>query len=140
MDNTKLDNQRPDLGVGLDGGLELADVGTNNGLDLLTVLEEQKGGHGGDAVLLCDIGALLDVDLDEVSSRDRLGELVDNGGNHLAGAAPGGVKVDNGKTGEGDFLVEIREGLNLLDHFWGGCAKEMLESELGGGGVGWGWT
>lgn len=49
----------------LDGGLESDRVGTNDLADLLAVLEEQEGGHGAHALLLGDLGDLVDVDLVE---------------------------------------------------------------------------
>jgi hypothetical protein len=51
--------------VGLDCGLEGLGVGTNDLGDLVTVLEEQKGGHGTDAELLSNVGDLVDVELVE---------------------------------------------------------------------------
>lgn len=51
--------------VGLDGGLEGLGVGTDNLSDLVTVLEQQEGGHGADAELLSNIGDLVDVELVE---------------------------------------------------------------------------
>lgn len=114
----------------LDRSLELANVGTNNGLDLLTVLEKEKGGHGRDTVLLGDIGALVDVDLDEVGGGGGLSELLENGRDHLAGATPGGVKVNDSETGEGNLGVEILESLDFLDH-GGQCRRKVS-----GGGEG----
>ena len=51
--------------VGLDGGLESLGVGTDDLGDLVTVLEEQEGGHGADAELLSNVGDLVDVELVE---------------------------------------------------------------------------
>ena len=56
------------LHVLLDGGLEGSGVGTDNGSDLLAVLEEHEGGHGTDAQLLGDLGKLVDVDLVEAGA------------------------------------------------------------------------
>jgi hypothetical protein len=57
-----------DLHVLLDGSLEGRRVGTNNGSDLLSVLEEHESGHGADAQLLGDLGKLVDVNLVEASA------------------------------------------------------------------------
>lgn len=103
--------------MGLDGSLELSDVGTNNGLNLFTILEEDEGRHGRNGVLSGDIGALINVDLVEVGTSVNTGKLLNDGADHLARAAPGGVEVDNGKSGEGDFLLEFGKSLNLADHF-----------------------
>jgi hypothetical protein len=57
-----------DLHVLLDGSLEGRGVGTNNGSDLLSVLEEHESGHGADAQLLSNLGKLVDVNLVEASA------------------------------------------------------------------------
>jgi hypothetical protein len=51
--------------VGLDGSLEGLGVGADNLSDLVATLEQQEGGHGADAELLCDIGDLVNVELEE---------------------------------------------------------------------------
>ena len=51
--------------IGLDGGLEGLGVGTDDLSDLVTVLEEQEGGHGADAELLSNVGDLIDIELVE---------------------------------------------------------------------------
>jgi hypothetical protein len=48
-----------------EGGLDGLGVGTDDGLDLSAVLEEDEGGHGADSELLGDFGDLVDVDLVE---------------------------------------------------------------------------
>ena len=53
--------------VGLDGSLEGLGVGADDLSDLVTALEQQEGGHGADAELLCDLGDLVDVELEEAS-------------------------------------------------------------------------
>lgn len=105
------------LSKSLDGSLELTNVSTNDGLDLLAVLEENKSRHGSDTVLSSDIRAFINVDLDKVSLLNSLAQPLDNRGNHLARAAPDGVKVNDGKTREGNLLLEVLETLDLLDHF-----------------------
>lgn len=60
--------RRTNLHVLLDGGLEGSGVGTNNGSDLLSVLEEDESGHGTDAELLGDLGDLVDVNLVEAGA------------------------------------------------------------------------
>jgi hypothetical protein len=52
----------------LDGSLEGRGVGTNNGSDLLAILEEHESGHGADAQLLGNLGQLVDVNLVEASA------------------------------------------------------------------------
>lgn len=53
------------IDVGLDSGLESLRVGTDDLGDLVTVLEEKEGRHGADAEFLCNIGDLVDVELEE---------------------------------------------------------------------------
>lgn len=85
--------------------------------DLLAVLEEEKGGHGGDLVLLRGVGGLLDVDLDKGKvawDAVPLGELLVLGRDGLAGRAPGGEEVDDDVRVGGEDLFELREGRNML--------------------------
>lgn len=113
------------LDVLLDGSVESRGVGSHDGGDLLAVLVESKGGHGGDANLLGNGRGLVNVTSVERSLGERLGELVKGGGNHLAGSAPGGVEVDDGELLRLDSGLELREGSKLLDgHFvWCGVEK-----------------
>lgn len=53
------------IDVVLDSGLESLGVGANDLGDLLAVLEEEEGGHGADAEFLCDVGDLVNVELEE---------------------------------------------------------------------------
>jgi hypothetical protein len=103
-------------------GLELLLGGTNELLDLRAVLVEVEGGHGRDAKTASQIGNLVNVDLQEnnigvlsaekklVSVRvteaqdntwhenfcnEHIPELLNEGSNALARAAPGGEEVHN---------------------------------------------
>lgn len=58
----------------LDGGLESDRVGANDLADLAAVLEEQESGHGAHALLLGDLGDLVDVDLVEAGVGVVVGE------------------------------------------------------------------
>jgi len=60
--------ERRCLHVLLDRGLEGGGVGTDDGGDLLAVLEEHEGGHGTDAQLLGDLGELVNVNLVETGA------------------------------------------------------------------------
>lgn len=60
--------RKTNLHVLLDGGLESSGVGTNDGSNLLTILEEDESGHGADAELLSDLGDLVDIDLVEAGA------------------------------------------------------------------------
>lgn len=82
-------------------------VGAHQLAGLLAVLEDEECGHGADAVLLCQLGELVDVDLGVVHVGVLLGPLNDLGGNGLAGTAPCGKEVDE------DGLVLVESGLEL---------------------------
>lgn len=62
------------LVVGLDSGLESLGVSAYNLGDLVTTLEEQECGHGADTELLCNIGDLVDVELEEACVGVLVGE------------------------------------------------------------------
>lgn len=104
---------------------ELGGVCADKVVDLLAVLEEEKGGDGADLELLRDFGNLVDVKLDEMdlvlevvrvgvpggvsdlSAPRQLDSLFQNGRNGLAGRAPVGVRVDNDDLVVGDGLAEL---------------------------------
>ena len=65
--------------VSLDGGLESDGVGADDLADLLAVLEEEEGGHGAHALLLGDVGDLVNVDLVEAGVGVVVGEPVERG-------------------------------------------------------------
>ncbi len=106
------------LCVLLDGGLEGANIGTNNLIDLFAVLEEHECRHSPHAKLLSDIGNLVNIDLVEIDGVlvfFRIGELDHFGGDDLAGTAPGGEAVEDDQSicgalddrgGVGGFAVD----------------------------------
>jgi len=53
------------LQVALDSRLKRLGVRTNNLSTLLAILEEDECRHGADSELLCNIGDLVDVELEE---------------------------------------------------------------------------
>lgn len=63
--------------VSLDSGLESDGVGANDLADLLAVLVEKESGHGAHALLLGDLGDLVDVDLVEAGVGVVVGEPVE---------------------------------------------------------------
>ena len=65
--------------MSLDGGLESDGVGADDLADLLAVLEEEEGGHGAHALLLGDVGDLVNVDLVEAGVGVVVGEPVERG-------------------------------------------------------------
>lgn len=92
--------------------LQLLVVGTGELVHDFLALDEQEGGHTGDFVLGGQIFALVHVDLDD---EHLLGVLVleflQLGGNHLAGAAPGGEKVHHDELVAGGFQLAVEVSL-----------------------------
>ena len=118
--------------VGLDGGLESLGVGTDDLGDLVTILEEEEGGHGANAEFLCDVRDLVDVKLEEAGVGVCAGELDNLGRDDLARTAPGSEAVKNHKAGlDTERLVEGRLGLEVVDTGVGhsGCVGEELLGE-----------
>lgn len=70
-------------------------VGANHLAELLLILERQKGRHGTDAVLLCDLGYGVDVNL----GKEDAGEL-------------------------GVFREPVREKRRSVSRFWSSCKCE----------------
>lgn len=108
----------------LDQGLQFGGDSANDLVDLLAVLEQEKGGHGPDAVLLGDRGLLVDVNLEVVDVWVLLGPLSDLGGDGLARTAPGGVEVyeDDLMVGQGRF-EPLGAGDFVNSHVCGGAAE-----------------
>ncbi|GAO49496.1 hypothetical protein G7K_3645-t1 [Saitoella complicata NRRL Y-17804] len=142
LDRTHYSNAST-LKVLLDGLLEVRSGSTDNLnshthlSNLLTVLEQQEGGHGADVVLGSDLGELIDVDLDELGVGVGVGELGDLGGNGLARTAPGGKAAvialqltDNGQLGTSDGGVELLSGRDKVDHFGRSGGKSSDERSL----------
>lgn len=100
----------------LDGCADFLDIGTNNGLDLFAVLEEQNGRHVCDSIFSADIRNLVNVNLEEMSVLELGLELVQKGSNHLAGTAPGGKKVHDSETRELGLFLELRQRSDFLNH------------------------
>jgi len=82
----------------LDGSLQSGRVGTDDLGDSVSVLEEQEGRHGSDAKFLGDVGDFIHVDLVEFGARELLAVLLDDGGDGLARAAPGGEAVNDNEV------------------------------------------
>lgn len=59
--------------------LQLDGIGTNNLLNLLSVLENQESGHSADAVLLSELREFVDVDFEVVCIGILFGEFDDLG-------------------------------------------------------------
>lgn len=92
--------------------LQLFGVGTGELVHDLLVFDVQEGGHAGDFVLGGQIFALVHVDLDEEHLFGILVlELLQLGGDHLAGAAPGGEKVHHDELVAGRFQLAVEVSL-----------------------------
>src|SRR5687768_5511334 len=74
----------------------------DDGFDEGAVLKDEQSGDAGDVVVLGGAGVFIDIELaDEVAAFGFGGELVDDGGDRAAGAAPGGPGVDQDGLGAG---------------------------------------
>lgn len=105
--------------------LEGTGVRTDELLNLVTALEDEEGGHlikdtcqrpsmdgeaaictyRTDADLLGDVRLLVDVDLVELGALELLGQLLEDGRDLLAWAAPGRPEVEHGRR----ILVNLRD-------------------------------
>ena len=108
------------LAVGLSELLERGRVCASKIVDLLSVLKHEEGGDTADAELLGEVGDFVGVELDKgVLVRDLIlvGVLLEEGGDGLARAAPGGVGLDEDIWVRLDELVELSLGGDFMDHF-----------------------
>lgn len=108
------------LGSGAKGaGIGALDHGLAVDGDLLAVLEEHEGGHGGDAVGASDVLGVVDVDLCEcqrVWDAVLLGQGLVDGCNLLARRAPVGEEVDGNVSGRIEERLQLGRGRDVLDH------------------------
>ncbi|KAI9158024.1 hypothetical protein HJFPF1_06010 [Paramyrothecium foliicola] len=126
----------------LGGGAEAPGVSALDHLlavdgDLLALLEEHEGGHGGDAVAAGDVADVVDVDLGKgqlARVAVLAGEVGEDGGDGLAGGAPVGEEVDGDVGGAGEELVELRGRGDVLDLVvgHGGDGRAFVAGERGG--------
>ena len=96
--------------------LELRWVSANDRLDLFAVLEKDKAWHSTDTDLRRDLALLIDIDLveaDLLASR-RLGDLLKDRADHLAGTTPRSPKVDHNNLVTTGHLLELVVGGNHL--------------------------
>ena len=96
--------------------LELRRVSANDRLDLFAVLEKDKAWHSADTDLRRDLALLIDIDLveaDLLASR-RLGDLLKDRADHLAGTTPRSPKVDHNNLVTTGHLLELVVGGNHL--------------------------
>merc|ERR1719458_70970 len=75
--------------------LQLVNVRPSQVGNLCFVLQEDKGWHRSHLILLCNVFALVDIDLEEDHVVHGLIHLLQVWGDHLAGSAPGCVEVDH---------------------------------------------
>lgn len=113
--------------------LEGRGVGTDDLLDSLTLVEEDKGGHGLDTDLLSDL--LLDVDVDLVEAELLTGrgvrDLLEDGADDPAGTAPGGPEVDD----DGLVAVDLFESTTKAEKQRGSSRHSKKEGAKQGGSV-----
>jgi hypothetical protein len=106
--------------VGLGELLERGRVRASKIIDLVSVLEHEEGGDTTDAELLGEVRDFVGVELDKgVLVRDLIlvGVLLEEGGDGLARAAPGGVGLEEDIGVRLEELVELSLGGDFLDHF-----------------------
>jgi hypothetical protein len=116
--------------------LDSRGVGTLNLVNTLALVVEVEGRHSRDAVLSSDGSKLVNVDLVEVNAGVGVAQLLEEGGDGLAGTAPCGEEVDDdGALGVCDLglvLLGTRSGMLVSD-----CTYVFV---LGlGTGLGSGW-
>eukprot|EP00053_Salpingoeca_punica_P008611 m.77034 g.77034 ORF g.77034 m.77034 type:complete len:398 (-) comp14674_c1_seq9:234-1427(-) len=98
---------------------EAALVSAGELANLLAVVEDLEGGHGGDLALLRGLGVGVDVDLEEVDAGVLGGQALEDRADHAAGRAPGGGKVNDDLGVGGEGLLELGEaGKELHDCRW----------------------
>lgn len=99
----------------LDAGHEGRRVGANNFIHLLTILEEEKSGHGADTKLASDFGEIVDIDLVEFGASILLAEPSKLRGNCLTRTTPLSEAVENDKVlGFDNLLLKILFAMEQL--------------------------
>ena len=69
--------------------------GANNGVDLLTALENHQGGNTANAVLARDVGVFVGIQLEDFDlTVELLGDLLNDWSNHATGATPGSPEIN----------------------------------------------
>lgn len=81
----------------------------DDAVDLFAVFEEHEHGDGADAELGSEVGAFVDIDLADFKGAALFGgELLEDGGEHAAWAAPLCPEVDDDRAGGGfDLGLEV---------------------------------
>lgn len=92
--------------------LESGGVGTGDIALLLAVLEEEESGHRSDADFLGDLGLGVDIHLVELDVRVVVREPLKDGGDGLAGTAPGRPEVNHNGLSAVDDGPELFEGVD----------------------------
>lgn len=100
-----------------DQSLDLLNIGTNDSVNPLTLLEEQNGRHSGDFIFGRNVGDSVNVNLVEMILAVLLRQLLNNGSNGLARVAPGGMEVYNDQTVLGDSVLELLQRGDFSNHF-----------------------
>lgn len=105
----------------LDILFQLLHIGASEAVNLLAALDEHKGWHAGDVEAGGEFFVVVDIDLEyDDFAGVRLGKLLQLGGDHLAGATPGGEEVDHDQlvSGLGNLVIEVflvQHGMYHLD-------------------------
>ena len=92
--------------------------GTTDLVNILAILEEEKGGHSRDAVISSNIRNLLNIDLVELDIFVLSAQFLDQGSDGLAGTTPLSMEVDeDGFLGAGDLFLPLSIALNTSVSF-----------------------
>lgn len=92
--------------------------GTTDLVNILAILEEEKGGHSRDAVISSNIRNLLNIDLVELDIFVLSAQFLDQGSDGLAGTTPLSMEVDeDGFLGAGDLFLPLGIALNTSVSF-----------------------
>merc|ERR1719210_1881457 len=112
--------------------LQLVDVGASEVCHLFLVLQKDEGWHRGHLVLLRNVFALVDVNLEEDDVVHGLVHLLQVGRDHLAGAAPGGEEVDHHQLAASVRQLSFKVFLvfNSVNHLELSCRSESSNKSL----------
>ena len=92
--------------------------GTTDLVNILAILEEEKGGHSRDAVISSNIRNLLNIDLVELDIFVLSAQFLDQGSDGLAGTTPLSMEVDeDGFLGVVDLLLPLSSALDTSVSF-----------------------
>lgn len=116
--------------------LELGRIRADDRVDLLAILEKDKGRHGTNTDFLRDLALLIDIDLVEADllASGRVRDLFKDGADHLARATPRRPEVDDHNLVTASHLLELLVRSNHL-HNHDECVREGTATPPGVSGA-----